>query len=129
MKTRYLSVIVLIGIAMVGVCYLSGAEQKTRTKQISAADKAAIKDILKGAKPGAYRVQFDGGKDSMGAKKLALASVRQTQKSGSAGALAYLADDGDILICDKGTQPNVLLEGQLGKEKVAKLQGILAKYR
>ena len=128
MKTRYLSVIVLIGIAMVGVCYMSGAEQKTRTKQISAADKAAIKDILKSAKPAAYRVQFDGGKATMGAKKLALASVRQTQRT-SAGALAYLADDGDILICDKGTQPNVLLEGQLGKEKVAKLQGILAKYR
>lgn len=131
MKTRYLSVIGLIGIGLIGVCFKSGANPaSTRsTKQISAADKAAIKEILKGAKPGSYRVQFDGGKDTMGSKKLALASVRQTQKSGSAGALAYLADDGDILICDKGTQPNVLLEGALGKEKVAKLQGILAKYR
>ena len=129
MKTRYLSVIGFIGISLIGVCYLSGAEQKTRTKQISAADKAAIKEILKGAKPTSYRVQFDGGKDTMGSQKLSLASVRQMQKGGSAGALGYLADDGDILICDKGTQPNVLLEGQLGKEKVAKLQGILAKYR
>jgi hypothetical protein len=132
MKTKYLYVIGLIGIILIGVCYKSGAADKkstTNTKRISAADKAAIKEILKGAKPTSYRVQFDGGKDTMGAKKLALASVRQTQKSGSAGALAYLADDGDIMICWKGTQPRKLLEGDLGAEKVARLDAILARYR
>ena len=127
MKTRYLSVIGFIGISLIGVCYLSGAEQKTRTKQISAADKAAIKEILKSAKPDAYRVQFDGGKDTMGSKKLSLASVKQAGRTG-VGTGAFLADD-DIMICHKGTVPFNVFETQLGKEKMQRLNTIMAKYQ
>jgi hypothetical protein len=129
MKTKYLSVIGLIGIALVGVCCKSGPDKTSSTKPISAADQAAIKGILKAAKPTLYRVQFDGGKDTMGSKKLDLASVRQTLTTGGAGAFAYLADDGDILICHKGTQPRRLLEGDLGMEKVARLEKIINSYR
>ena len=127
MKIKYLALIV--GIAVAGVCCISGAEQKATTnkKRISAADKAAIKDILKGADANNYRVQFDGGKDTMGAKKLSLASVKQAGRTG-AGTGAYLVDD-DVMICYKGTVPWKVFEGQLGKEKVARLEGILAKYR
>jgi hypothetical protein len=127
MKIKYLALI--LGIAVVGVCCLSGAEQKATTtkKRISAADKAAIKEILKSADANNYRVQFDGGKDTMGAKKLSLASVRQTARTG-AGTGVYLVED-DIMICHKGTVPWKTIEGQLGKEKVARLDSIMAKYR
>jgi hypothetical protein len=127
MKIKYLALI--LGIAVVGVCCISGAEQKATTnkKRISAADKAAIKEILKGADANNYRVQFDGGKDTMGAKKLSLASVKQAGRTG-AGTGAYLVDD-DIMICHKGTVPWKTIEGQLGKEKVQRLNSIMAKYQ
>ncbi|HEX4629807.1 MAG TPA: hypothetical protein VH188_02485 [Chthoniobacterales bacterium] len=132
MKIKYLALI--LGIAVVGVCCISGAEQKvteqkatTNKKRISAADKAAIKDLLKGADAKNYRVQFDGGKDTMGSKKLTMASVRQAGKTGP-GTGAYLVDD-DVMICYKGTVPYNVFEGQLGREKMQKLNTILAKYR
>jgi hypothetical protein len=138
MKIKYLALIV--GIAVVGVCCISGAEQKPATnkksstdsatttkKRVSAADKAAIKDILKGADAKNYRVQFDGGKDTAGAKKLTLADVKQAGRTGP-GTGAFLVDD-DIMICYKGTVPYNVFEGQLGKEKAQKLNTILAKYR
>jgi hypothetical protein len=135
MKIKYLASI--LGIAVVGVCCISGAEQKATTnaeqkattnkKRISAADKAAIKDLLKGADAKNYRVQFDGGKDTAGAKKLTLASVRQAGRTG-AGTGAFLVED-DIMICYKGTVPFKEFEGQLGKEKMQRLNTIMAKYR
>jgi hypothetical protein len=138
MKIKYLALI--LGIAVVGVCCISGAEQKATTnkksstysaptnkKRISAADKAAIKDLLKGADAKNYRVQFDGGKDTMGAKKLTLASVKQAGRTG-AGTGAFLVDD-DIMICWKGTVPFKEFEGQLGKEKMQRLNTIMAKYQ
>jgi hypothetical protein len=127
MKIKYLALI--LGIAVVGVCCISGAEQKAATykKRISAADKAAIKEIFKGADAKNYRVQFDGGKDTMGAKKLSLASVKQAGRTG-AGTGAYLVED-DIMICHKGTVPWKTIEGQLGKEKVQRLNSIMAKYQ
>ena len=127
MKTKYPFVIGLIGIALIGICYKSGAEDMARTKKISAADKAAIKEILRGADAKNYRVQFDGGKDSMGAKKLTLASVRQGGRTG-AGTGAFLVDD-DIMICWKGTVPFKEFEGQLGQEKMKRLNTIMAKYK
>jgi hypothetical protein len=126
MKIKYLAII--LGIAVVGVCCISGAEQKATTKKrISAADKAAIKELLKGADAKNYRVAFDGGKDTMGSKKLTLASVKQAGRTG-AGTGAFLVDD-DIMICWKGTVPFKEFEGQLGKEKVQRLNTIMAKYR
>jgi hypothetical protein len=127
MKIKYLALI--LGIAVVGVCCISGAEQKATTnkKRISAADKAAIKDLLKGADAKNYRVQFDGGKDTAGAKKLTLADVKQAGRTGP-GTGAFLVDD-DVMICYKGTVPYNVFEGQLGKEKAQKLNTILAKYR
>lgn len=129
MKTKYLTVIGLIGIALVGVCFISAAEQpaKTSAKRISAADKAAIKEILRGADAKNYRIEFDGGKDSMGAKKLTLASVRQGGRTG-AGTGAFLVED-DIMICWKGTVPFKVFEGQLGREKMERLNKIMAKYQ
>lgn len=127
MKIKYLAL--TLGIAVVGVCCLSGAEQKATTtkKRISAADKAAIKELLKGADASSYRVQFDGGKDTAGAKKLTLASVKQAGRTG-AGTGAFLVDD-DIMICYKGTVPFKEFEGRLGKEKVQRLNTIMAKYQ
>jgi len=127
MKIKYLALI--LGIAVVGVCCISGAERKATTnkKQISAADKAAIKDLLKGADAKNYRLEFDGGKDTAGSKKLTMASVRQAGKTGP-GTGAYLVDD-DVMICYKGTVPPNVFESQLGKEKMQKLNTILAKYR
>ena len=130
-KTKYFALV--IGTAVVGVCCLFGAEQKmtekatTNKKRISAADKAAIKDLLKGADAKNYRIEFDGGKDTMGAKKLTMASVRQAGKTGP-GTGAFLVDD-DVMICYKGTVPYNVFEGQLGREKMQKLNAILAKYR
>ena len=143
MKLKYL-ILSLVGIAVVGVCYTSGAEKATtekavtekattekaamkNTKKISAADKKAIMEILKGADQNAYRVQFNGGKDTMGAKKLTLASVKQAGRTGP-GTGAFLVDD-DIMICYKGTVPYKVFEGQLGKEKAQRLNTIMAKYQ
>jgi hypothetical protein len=128
MKIKYLALI--LGIAVVGVCCISGAEKKAPTynkKRISAADKAAIKEILKGADAKNYRIQFDGGKDTMGSKKLTLASVKQAGRTG-AGTGAFLVDD-DIMICWKGTVPFKEFEGQLGKEKMQRLNTIMARYQ
>jgi hypothetical protein len=130
MKPKYLLILTLVGLVAAGICYNSGAAEPAMTKskkRISAADKAAIKELLKGADQNAYRVQFDGGKDSMGAKKLTMASVRQAGRTG-AGTGAYLVDD-DIMICYKGTVPWKTIEGQLGKEKVQRLNSIIAKYQ
>ena len=143
MKIKYLALI--LGIAVVGVCCISGAEQKATTnaekktttnaekkattnkKRISAADKAAIKELFKGANAKNYRIQFDGGKDTMGSKKLTLAGVKQGGRTG-AGTGAFLVDD-DIMICWKGTVPFKEFEGQLGKEKMQRLNTIMAKYQ
>jgi hypothetical protein len=127
MKIKYLALI--LGIAVVGVCCISGAERKAtiNKKQISAADKAAIKDLLKGADAKNYRVQFDGGRDTAGSKKLTLADVKQAGRTGP-GTGAVLVED-DIMICYKGTVPYSVFEGQLGKEKAQKLNTILAKYQ
>ena len=129
MKLKYIITLSLVGIAVVGVCYTSGAEQAAmkNTKRISAADKKAIMEILKGADQNAYRVQFNGGKETMGAKKLTLASVKQAGRTG-VGTGAFLVDD-DIMICYKGTVPWKTIEGQLGKEKTARLNTIMAKYQ
>ena len=126
MKIKYLALI--LSIAVLGVCGISGAEQKAaiNKKRISAADKAAIKGLLKGADAKNYRIWFDGGKDTMGAKKLTLASVKQGGRTG-AGTGAFLVDD-DIGYCWKGTVPFKVFEGQLGKEKVQRLNAIMAKY-
>ncbi|MFN2621280.1 MAG: hypothetical protein ABR611_00395 [Chthoniobacterales bacterium] len=129
MKIKYLALI--LGIAVVGVCCISGAEKKattyTKTKHISAADKAAIKELFKGADAKNYRIEFDRGRDTMGAKKLTMASVKQAGRTG-AGTGAFLVDD-DIMICWKGTVPFKEFEGQLGKEKIQRLNTIMAKYQ
>jgi hypothetical protein len=129
MKLKYLVILGLVGLAAIGICYNSVAEQApTKSKKrISPADKAAIKELLKGADQNAYRVQFDGGKDTIGAKKLTLASVKQAGRTG-VGTGVFLVDD-DIMICWKGTVPWKVFEGQLGKEKVQRLNTIMAKYQ
>lgn len=126
MKAKYLSIIGLIGIAILGVCCKSGPDTTTNKKHISAADKAAIKEIFKGASAKDYRIWFDGGKDTMGSKKLTLASVKQAARTG-VGTGAFLVDD-DIGMCYKGTVPWNVFEGQLGKEKVQRLNVIIARY-
>lgn len=126
MKAKYLSVIGLIGIAILGVCCKSGGDQTTNQKRISAADKAAIKEIFKGADPKNYRIWFDGGKDTMGSKKLTLASIKRSGRTG-VGTGNFLVDD-DIGVCDKGTVPWRIFEGQLGHEKVQNLNSIMARY-
>lgn len=129
MKTKYLSVIGLIGIAILGVCCKSGGDTSptTNPKRISAADKAAIKEIFKGADAKNYRIWFDGGKDTMGLKKLTLADIKQGGKTG-VGTGAFLVDD-DIGICWKGTVPLRIFEGQLGVEKMQRLNRIMERYQ
>ena len=131
MKAKYLSLIGLIGVALLAVSCKSGGDQTstttTNSKRISAADKAAIKEIFRGADANNYRIQFDGGKDTMGSKKLTLASVRQAGRTGP-GTGAFLVED-DIMICYKGTVPYRVFEGQLGKEKMQRLNTIMARYQ
>jgi hypothetical protein len=130
MKAKYLSVIGLIGVALLAVSCKSGGDQTSTTtgpKRISAADKAAIKEIFRGADANNYRISFDGGKDTMGSKKLTLASVKQAGRTG-VGTGAFLVDD-DIMICYKGTVPWKVFEGQLGLEKVQRLNKIITKYQ
>jgi hypothetical protein len=130
MKTKYLSVIGLVGVALLAFACKSGGDQTsttTRAKKISAADKAAIKEIFRGANAKNYRIWFDGGKDTMGSKKLTLASIKQGGRTG-VGTGAFLVDD-DIGICYKGTVPLSVFEAQLGKEKMQRLNTIMARYQ
>ena len=130
MKAKYLSVIGLIGVALLAVSCKSGGDQTSTTtgaKRISAADKASIKEIFRGVDAKNYRIQFDGGKDTMGTKKLTLASVKQAGRTG-VGTGAFLVDD-DVMICHKGTVPWKAIEGQLGQEKVQRLNAIMARYQ
>lgn len=136
MKTKYLSVIGLIGIAILGVCCKSGVDQASTTtnqKQISAAEKAAIKELFKGADPSTYRLEFDGGRDTMGTKKLTMADVQQMQKTGdpggNVGRVVFIAKDSGVMYIFKATTARKTLEGQLGRERVARLDQIMAKYR
>ena len=95
-----------IGVALLAVSCKSGGDQTSTTagaKRISAADKASIKEIFRGVDAKNYRIQFDGGKDTMGSKKLTLASIKQGGRTG-VGTGAFLVDD-DIGICWKGTVP------------------------
>lgn len=133
MKTKYLSVIGLIGIAILGVCCKSGGDPETTPKGISAADKAAIKALFKGADPSTYRLEFDGGRDTMGTKKLTMADVLQLQKvsdpSERIGYVEFIVRDSGVMYIWRATTNRKVLEGQLGLERVARLDQIVAKYR
>jgi hypothetical protein len=125
MKAKYLSVIGLIGIAILGVCCKSGGDHAS--KRISAADKAAIKEIFKGANAKNYRIWFDGGKDTMGLKKLTLADIKQGGTTG-VGTGAFLVDD-DIGMCWRGTVPFDVFQGQLGVQRMQRLNAIMTRYQ
>lgn len=101
-------------------------------KKISAEDKAAIKEIFKGVDPAKYRLEFDGGKDTMGSKKVSMADVKQTKTVSHAGEEAnrvtFIARDSGVVYCYTETVNKRVLEGVIGKEKVARLNQIMAKY-
>ncbi|MEN3368262.1 MAG: hypothetical protein V7609_405 [Verrucomicrobiota bacterium] len=135
MKTKYLLLLGLIGIAILGVCCKSSDQASTTTnlKRVSAADKAAIKELFKGADPSTYRLEFDGGRDTMGTKKLTLADVQQLQKtsdpSARVGYVEFISRDCGVLYIWRATINRKVLEGQLGLERVARLDRIIAKYQ
>ena len=100
-------------------------------KKISAEDKAAIKEIFKGIDPSKYRLEFDGGKDVMGSKKVTMARIKQIEKGGTPDSNNWVIlatqDKGVVHIFAVSGSARVL-QGVLGKEKLARLQQIEAKY-
>jgi hypothetical protein len=138
MKSSYAVMISFIGLFIIGISpqIFSQEEQRATAgapKRISAEDKAAIKEIFKGVNPSKYRLEFDGGKDTMGSKKVSMADIKQVQSvehpSGNdAARVVFIAKDRGVMFCFKVTVNRRVLEGQLGKEKLARLDQIMAKY-
>jgi hypothetical protein len=157
MKTKYPSVVGLLVAVLIGLSFQLFAQEKRATpgpaaapqkdisaadkleprasapqNKISAADKAAIMAMFKGVDPSKYRLEFDGGKQTMGSKKVSMAEIRQVSKvenpGNEAARVVFIAKDRGVMICLKSTVNRKVLEGALGSEKVARLNQILAKY-
>lgn len=100
-------------------------------KKISPEDKAAIKEIFKGVDPSKYRLEFDGGKEVMGSKKVKMGDINQIEKGGkpdSTDRVIIAVRDRGIVVFIAVSIRNRALEGQLGSEKLARLNQITAKY-
>ena len=109
-------------------------QHKTQLQSISEADKAEIKDIFKGVDPNRYRLEFNGGKEVIGTKKISMSQLSQVRKMRSKGeetAEVLLATrDGGVMYVLVVSRPTVEdLRGILGQEKVLRLNQITAKYK
>ena len=99
---------------------------------LSAADKKAIKEIFKGVDSSKYRLQFNGGKEVVGSKRVSMRQLEQVRKITNPGEAAgwvvlIVSDDGIVYIV-AASHGQTELEGLLGKEKTARLNQIAAKY-
>jgi hypothetical protein len=110
---------------------LNAIGAKYRKPVLAPADKAAIKEIFKDVDPNLYRLEFDGGKDVMGNKKITPSEITQIRKARNpldeVGYIVLMVrDDGCIFIlaATKGGK----LESVLGQEKALRLKQIMAKY-
>jgi hypothetical protein len=100
-------------------------------KAISETDKKAIVKLFEGVDKSKYRLQFNGGKEVYGARKVAMKDLEQVRKvRNPQDELGYVvlivSDDGIVYIVavSKGGK----LESVLGREKAAKLNTIMSKY-
>lgn len=100
-------------------------------KAISETDKKEIVKLFEGVDKSKYRLQFNGGKEVYGARRVAMKDLQQVRKvrnpQGEAGYVVLIvSDDGIVYIVavSKGGK----LESVLGREKAAKLNTIMSKY-
>lgn len=100
-------------------------------KAISETDKKEIIKLFQGVDKSKYRLQFNGGKEVYGARKVAMRDLEQVRKvRNPQDELGYVvlivSDDGIVYIVavSKGGK----LESVLGREKAAKLNTIMSKY-
>lgn len=111
-----------------------GQEKKekaiSKKKAISAADQKAIRALFKDVDPSKYRLQFNQGKQVLGARKVEMQDVEQVKKyrnpAEAAGWIILIVEGDDVIyVLAIG---NSELTNVLGKERAAKLNQIMAKY-
>ena len=99
MKIKYPSVVGLVVAVIAGLSFQvfaaekpAATEKSTTTAQnrkpISAADKKAIKEIFKGVDSSKYRLQFNGGKEVVGSKRVSMRQLEQVRKITNPGEAA-----------------------------------------
>ncbi|MDX2248286.1 MAG: hypothetical protein SF052_16000 [Bacteroidia bacterium] len=113
---------------------LTATAQRTTTtarKGISAADKAAIKEIFKGVDASKYRLQFNNKAETLGNRTVAMKDLQQvkriTNPAEAAGWIVFVVEGDDVIyVLAVG---NSDLVSVIGKEKALKLNNIMAKYK
>lgn len=98
---------------------------------ISKEDQAAIQELFKGVDKSKYRLQFNGGTQTVGTRKVAMKDLETVKKVRnpveSAGYIVLIVEGKDVVyVLAVGSKE---LTSVLGKEKVAKLNSIMTKYQ
>lgn len=98
--------------------------------QISAADQKAIKALFKDLDSTTYRLQFNNAKEVVGKRAVKMEDLEQVRKitnpAEAAGYIVFVVEGKDVIyVLAVGSSK---LTSVLGKEKVAQLNKIMAKY-
>lgn len=104
---------------------------RTTTTGISAADQKAIVELFKGVDASKYRLQFNSRQSVHGSRKVEMRDVQQIKRVNNpaelAGWIVFVVEGDDVIyVLAVG---NSDLQSVIGKEKAAKLNAIMAKYR
>ncbi|MBK7870185.1 MAG: hypothetical protein IPJ74_05590 [Saprospiraceae bacterium] len=99
--------------------------------KISAADQKAITAIFKGVDQSKYRLQFNNEKTVVGKRSVKMEDLEQVRKvtnpAEAAGYIVFVVEGKDVIyVLAVGSSDLVSV---LGKQKVAQLNKIMAKYK
>jgi hypothetical protein len=91
-------------------------------------DQAAIEEVFKDVDPSQYRLQFTR---TNGTKKVEMQDLEQTKKNrdpkDASAYIVVIVEGGDVIYIAAIGRPK--LEAVIGKEKVARLDKIMEKYK
>lgn len=100
-------------------------------KGVSAADQKAITELFKGVDPSKYRLQFNGKRTTLGQKTVRMQDIEQVRKFTNpveaAGWIVFVVEGDDVIYVLAVGNSNLV--SVLGREKAAKLNSIMAKYK
>ncbi|MCB9080851.1 MAG: hypothetical protein H6555_03970 [Lewinellaceae bacterium] len=98
---------------------------------ISDADQKAIQELFKDVDPSKYRLQFNSKRTAFGTRAVSMDDLNQikrvTNPAEAAGYIVFVVEGDDVVyVLAVGSSK---LTSVLGKEKTAKLNAIMAKYK
>jgi hypothetical protein len=100
-------------------------------RAVSKEDQKEIIALFKDVDPSAYRLQFNQGQEVYGKRQIQMSELEQIRKirkpGGENGYIVFGTKDEGIMLIFAVTKGKV--ESLLGKEKIVKLNTILAKYQ